>query len=69
MGVQNRVEELRLRRGLTISQLASALGMSRQTIYSIERDPDYQPNIDTLRRIASHLQVSLPELLEPERVA
>jgi len=35
-GIQNRVKDLRLRRGWTQQQLAEAVGVSRQSINSIE---------------------------------
>jgi len=42
--VQNRVKELRLERGLTQEQLADAVGVSRQSINSIERNR-YEPSL------------------------
>ena len=36
--VQNRVKELRIERGWTQQQLAEAVGVSRQSINSIERN-------------------------------
>jgi len=43
-GVQNRVKELRLDRGWTQQQLAEAVGVSRQSINSIERNR-YVPSL------------------------
>jgi putative transcriptional regulator len=42
--VQNRVKELRTARGWTQEQLAAAVGVSRQSINSIERDR-YVPSL------------------------
>lgn len=42
--VTNRVKELRIARGWTQEQLASAVGVSRQSINSIERDR-YVPSL------------------------
>jgi len=42
--IQNRVKELRLARAWTQEQLASAVGVSRQSINSIERDR-YVPSL------------------------
>lgn len=42
--VRNRVKELRLERGWTQEQLAAAVGVSRQSINSIERDR-YVPSL------------------------
>ena len=43
-GVRNRVKELRVSRGWTQQQLAEAVGVSRQSINSIERDR-YVPSL------------------------
>ena len=42
--IRNRVKELRLERGWTQQQLADAVGVSRQSINSIERDR-YVPSL------------------------
>jgi len=42
--IQNRVKQLRLDRGWTQQQLADAVGVSRQSINSIERDR-YVPSL------------------------
>jgi putative transcriptional regulator len=42
--IQNRVKELRSARGWTQDQLAKAVGVSRQSINSIERDR-YVPSL------------------------
>ena len=42
--VQNRVKELRAQRGWTQEQLAHAVGVSRQSINSIERQR-YEPSL------------------------
>jgi putative transcriptional regulator len=43
-GIQNRVKERRIQRGWTQQQLADAVGVSRQSINSIERDR-YVPSL------------------------
>ena len=43
-GIRNRVKELRDARGWTQQQLADAVGVSRQSINSIERDR-YVPSL------------------------
>ena len=42
--IHNRVKELRLERGWTQQQLADAVGVSRQSVNSIERDR-YVPSL------------------------
>jgi putative transcriptional regulator len=43
--IQNRIKELRNARGWTQEQLAKAVGVSRQSINSIERDR-YVPSLE-----------------------
>ena len=43
-GIRNRVKELRSERGWTQQQLAEAVGVSRQSIISIERER-YVPSL------------------------
>ena len=43
-GIRNRVKELRIERGWTQQQLADAVGVSRQSINSIERER-YVPSL------------------------
>jgi putative transcriptional regulator len=43
--IQNRVKELRVDRGWTQQQLAEAVGVSRQSINSIERER-YVPSLE-----------------------
>jgi putative transcriptional regulator len=44
LSIGNRVKELRVKRGWTQQQLADAVGVSRQSINSIERDR-YVPSL------------------------
>jgi putative transcriptional regulator len=45
LSIANRLKELRLARGWTQEQLASAVGVSRQSINSIERNR-YVPSLE-----------------------
>lgn len=57
----NRVEELRLERGLTRQQLAEAVGVHYQTIGYLERG-EYSPSLILAFKIANALDVEIPEL-------
>ena len=62
--VRNRVRELRLDRGWTQQQLADAVGVSRQSINSIECDR-YVPSLElalTFARIFAHPTDSIFQL-------
>lgn len=62
----NRLKELRARHGLTQEQLGQAVGVTRQTILSIEGG-NYSPSVHLALRIARRLKASLEEVfwLEP----
>ena len=61
MEVQNRLAELRRKRGISAAQLASAVGVSRQTIYAIEAE-SYVPNTVLGLKLAHTLDVSVEEI-------
>lgn len=69
MEVHNRVRQIRQAQGKTISGMATALGMSRQTVYDIETVPTYNPSVHLMARIADYLGVGITELFDAERVA
>ncbi|WP_150460485.1 helix-turn-helix transcriptional regulator [Nesterenkonia ebinurensis] len=56
-----RVRTQRRSRGLTQAQLAKAVGVSRQTIVSLERG-DYAPSVYLALRIGAELGTSVEEL-------
>ena len=59
--LRNRLKELRARNDLTQEQLGHAVGVTRQTIVSIEKG-DYSPSVFLALRIASSLRVQLEEV-------
>ena len=59
--VFNRVEELRLAKGLTRQQLAEAVGVHYQTIGYLERG-EYSPSLVLALRIAAALEAEVPAL-------
>ena len=61
MSIRNRVKELRDARGWTQQQLADAVGVSRQSINSIERNR-YVPSLDLALRFARVFAVSTDEI-------
>ena len=62
MKFEKNLELLRKRKGLSQEDLAHAIGVSRQTIYSWEAGVNY-PNILMLKKIARILDVSTDDLL------
>lgn len=61
--VESHVREHRLRRGLTQEELAGAVGVSRQSINSIERGR-YTPSLPLALRFARVFGCSTDELFE-----
>ena len=59
--VLNRVEELRLERGLSRQQLAQAVGVHYQTIGYLERG-EYSPSLILAFKIAKALDAEIPEV-------
>lgn len=63
--MRNRVRELRTAQGLLQAELAAALGVSRQTVISIETGR-YLPSLPLAFRIARLFQTPLEKVFEPE---
>ena len=63
--IRNRVKELRIERGWTQQQLAEAVGVSRQSINSIERDR-YVPSLLLALTFAKVFGCSTDDLFDLE---
>ena len=63
--IQNRVKELRSERGWTQQELAQAVGVSRQSINSIERNR-YVPSLALALMFARVFEVSTDEIFTLE---
>lgn len=63
--MRNRVRELRSDSGMTQSDLGEALGVSRQTINSIEGGR-YLPSLPLAFRIARLFEVDIEQIFEME---
>jgi putative transcriptional regulator len=59
------VRELRTQRGLAQGQLADALGVSRQTINSIENDR-YTPSLPLAIALARYFGVTVEEMFDDQ---
>jgi len=62
--VKNQVREHRNRHSMTQADLAAAVGVSRQTVISIESGR-YLPSLPLAFRIAKQFDVSLEQLFQP----
>lgn len=59
--IANNVYDLRMKRNETQEELASALGVSRQTVIAIERG-NYTPSVLLALKIASHFKMPLEKI-------
>ena len=59
--MKNRIEEIRKERGVRQEELAKALGVSRQTISSLENGR-YNPSILLAYKIAKHFGMTIEEV-------
>jgi putative transcriptional regulator len=63
--VKNRVKELREQAGLSQAELGQALGVSRQTINSIERGR-YLPSLPLAFALARHFDALIEEVFDAQ---
>ncbi len=61
MILKNNLKEVRQKKGLTQEELASNVGVSRQTIISIERYR-YKPSLELAMKIAKKLDINTEKL-------
>lgn len=66
MDVQNNLDELRRKRGISVAKLAAAVGVSRQTIYAIGSG-EYVPNAVVVLKLADILGVTVEELFRLQK--
>ena len=59
--MENRLEEIRKARGIKQEDLATELGVSRQTISSLEKGR-YNPSILLALKIARHFDLSIEDV-------
>ena len=66
--MRNRVREQRTQRGLSQAELGSALGVSRQTVISIENGR-YLPSLPLAFRIARFFDLTVDKMFDPDEEA
>lgn len=63
--MKNHVRERRDDAGLSQADLASAVGVTRQTINAIERER-YDPSLELAFKLAAYFDCSVEDLFDPE---
>jgi len=66
MELKNEIRVWRAKRDITQAQLAQAVGLSRQTIHSIERRK-YVPSVLSALKIAAFFEIRVEEIFYLER--
>ncbi|QGQ47235.1 helix-turn-helix domain-containing protein [Metabacillus sediminilitoris] len=61
--VGERLRELRMKKGYSISELAELAGVSKSYLSYIERDVQKNPSLQFLRKIATTLETEVEDLL------
>lgn len=61
-----RIKELRAKAGLTLDELAAKAGVSRTTIYFLEKDDAHVAMTKTLLALAKALGVTINDLFSPQ---
>jgi putative transcriptional regulator len=64
--MKNQVRELPIQKGLAQGQLAEAMGVSRQTINSIENER-YTPSLPLAMALARYFGVTVEEMFDDQR--
>ncbi len=65
MTIQNNIKKLRLQRNITQDDLASTIGVSRQTVIAIEKG-NYTPSLMLAMQLAKFFKISVEELFQTE---
>ncbi|ELY97969.1 helix-turn-helix transcriptional regulator [Natrialba asiatica] len=65
--MENRLRVKRAEAEITQQELADAVGVSRQTIYAIEKSK-YDPSLELAFKLAEYFECSIEELFEPDFV-
>ena len=63
MHMKNRLEQLRKQRGIRQEDLAQALGVSRQTVISLEKGK-YNPSLSLAFKLARYFAMPIEEIFD-----
>lgn len=63
--MKNEIDTYREREGLSQGELATAVGVSRQTINAIERER-YDPSLELAFKLAAYFECDVEELFSPD---
>ena len=64
--IGKRIQELRKKKGLSLSELAERAGVAKSYLSSIEREIQSNPSIQFLEKVAGVLEVPVDSLIHPD---
>lgn len=67
--IGKRIQDLRIKRGMSLSELAERAGVAKSYLSAIERMIQVNPSIQVLEKLASVLGIPVQQLLIDESVA
>ena len=67
--IGKRIQELRLKRGMSLSELAERAGVAKSYLSAIERMIQINPSIQVLEKLSSVLGIPVQQLLVNEQIA
>ena len=69
MSLGAKLVELRLRKGQSLQQVASAVGISKTHVWQLEKGASENPSIEMLKRLAEHFGVPVTYLVDSDSVS
>lgn len=63
MSIGARLKELRLKKRLSLQQVADAVGASKAHIWELETGKSHNPSLDLLKRLAGHFGITVAGLV------
>ena len=66
--IGKRIQELRIKRGLSLSELAERAGVAKSYLSAIERMIQINPSIQVLEKLSAVLEIPVQQLLVDETI-
>lgn len=66
MAIGDKINELRIKKAVSLQQVADAVGASKAHIWELETNKSKNPSIDLLQKIAGYFGTSVSFLIEEE---
>lgn len=66
MSLGAKIRDLRLRKGESLQDVASAIGVSKTHVWELEKGRSKNPSMDLVAKLADHFQVTIASLVGEE---